>query len=257
MAAGTRHVLVTGGTAGIGLSIAETLLRSSMRVTIVGRDPAKARAALARLGSGDAAAEIADVTDGVALAEAIDNSRRRFGAITALVNSAGAVESKAIGDSTADSVRAMLEVNLVAAFGAIRLVLPDLMTHRHGRIVNVASVAGVKGYPYVSAYCAAKHGVIGMTRALALELAGKGVTVNAVCPGYTETDLVARQVERLVEKTGETAERVRAKLAAPMAIGRLIDPDEVAATVAWLLAPTSQSITGQAIVLAGCEYMAG
>ena len=257
MAAGTRHVLVTGGTAGIGLSIAETLLRSSMRVTIVGRDPAKARAALARLGSEDAAAEIADVTDGVALAEAIDNARRRFGAVAALVNSAGAVESKAIGDSTADSVRAMLEVNLVAAFGAIRLVLPDLMTHRHGRIVNVASVAGVKGYPYVSAYCAAKHGVIGMTRALALELAGKGVTVNAVCPGYTETDLVARQVERLVEKTGETAERVRAKLAAPMAIGRLIDPDEVAATVAWLLASTSQSITGQAIVLAGCEYMAG
>ena len=257
MAAGTGHVLVTGGTAGIGLSIAETLLRSSMRVTIVGRDRAKACAALARLGSDDAAAEIADVTDGLALAEAIDNARRRFGAITALVNSAGAVESKAIGDSTADSVRAMLDVNLVAAFGAIRLVLSDLVAHRQGRIVNVASVAGVKGYPYVSAYCAAKHGVIGMTRALALELTSKGVTVNAVCPGYTETDLVARQVERLVEKTGETAERVRAKLAAPMAIGRLIDPEEVAATVAWLLAPTSQSITGQAIVLAGCEYMAG
>jgi 3-hydroxybutyrate dehydrogenase len=257
VAAGAGHVFVTGGTAGIGLSIAETLLRSSMRVTIVGRDATKASTALARLGSDDAAAEIADVTDEAGLAQAIDSARGRFGTITALVNSAGAVESKAIGDSTADSVRTMLDVNLVAAFGVIRLVLPDLVAHRHGRIVNVASVAGVKGYPYVSAYCAAKHGVIGMTRALALELVSKGVTVNAICPGYTETDLVARQVERLVEKTGETAERVRAKLAAPMAIGRLIDPDEVAATVAWLLAPTSQSITGQAIVLAGCEYMAG
>ncbi len=146
-------------------------------------------------------------------------------------------------------------MNLTGTFLCSRAVLPGMKQQGFGRIVNVASTAALKGYAYVAAYCAAKHGVLGLTRALALETARKGVTVNAVCPGYTETDIVANAVDTIVAKTGRTAEAARAELAAVNPQGRLIQPEEVAATVAWLVGKGSASITGQAIAVAGGEVM--
>ena len=147
----------------------------------------------------------------------------------------------------------MIGVNLTGTFYCTRVALRMLAEAKAGRIVNIASTAGLVGYPYVAAYCAAKHGVIGLTRALALELAGTSVTVNAVCPGYTDTDLVGDAVQNIVAKTGKTREEARAALASRNPQKRLIAPDEVASAVAWLCLPASQSITGQAIAVAGGE----
>src|SRR3546814_11965169 len=135
----------------------------------------------------------------------------------------------------------------------MQAALPDMLENQWGRIVNVASTAGLIGYPYVSAYCAAKHGVIGLTRALALETARKGVTVNAVCPGYTETDIVQGAIEHIVQKTGVSADQAKATLAGRNPQGRLVQPDEVAHAVAWLCQPAPASINGQAILRDGCE----
>jgi len=145
----------------------------------------------------------------------------------------------------------MIDVNLTGAFLTVRAALSDVKRGSKGRIVFVASTAGLKGYPYVAAYCAAKHGVVGLMRALSVELAGKGVTVNAVCPGYTETPLLEASVDRISAKTGRSAADARAELAKDNAHGRLITPEEVAQTVLWLCSPAAQSVNGQAIVVAG------
>ena len=147
----------------------------------------------------------------------------------------------------------MLDVNLVGTFLCSRAVLPDMLEAGFGRIVNVASVAGLKGAPYIAAYAAAKHGVVGLTRALAMETASKGITVNAVCPNYTDTDMARAAIANIVEKTGRSAAEAEAALVEKNPQGRLIRPDEVAATVLWLCAPGAEAITGQAIAIAGGE----
>ncbi len=149
----------------------------------------------------------------------------------------------------------MLAVNLTGTYYGIRAALPAMLERRFGRIVNVASTAGLKGYPYVAAYCAAKHGVIGLTRALALEVAQRNVTVNAVCPGYTETALVQDAIENIQKLTGRSAEDARAALMKGNPQGRLVQPAEVAHAVAWLCLPGSEAVTGQSIAIAGGEVM--
>ena len=151
----------------------------------------------------------------------------------------------------------MLALNLEAPAQAMRLVLDGMLTRRHGRIVNVASTAGLKGYAYVSAYCAAKHGLVGLTRSLATELAATGITVNAVCPGFTDTPLLDGAVETITAKTGRSPDEARASLARANPQGKLVTPEEVADTVLWLAGEGASSITGQAIVVAGGEVMAG
>ena len=247
-----HHDVVTGAGSGIGRATAERLAEAGCQVTLIGRHLARLNETADRIGDLAFAAP-ADVTDADALAAAIEVGRDRFGPIDILINNAGAATSAPFLKTDANAFRAMLALNLEAPAEAARLVLPGMLTRRWGRIVNVASSAGLKGYAYVSAYVAAKHGLVGLTRALALEVASKGVTVNAVCPGFTDTDLVARSVEAIVSKSGRSEDEARAALAASNPQGRLITPDEVAQTIVWLCGGGASGINGAAVPVAGGE----
>jgi NAD(P)-dependent dehydrogenase (short-subunit alcohol dehydrogenase family) len=249
-----RHALVSGGARGIGAAIAAALLAAGYRVTISGRDPERIAAAAQALGAAchGVAIEVADrpsVERGIAAARAV------HGPITVLVNNAGQAASAPFLKTDVALFERMLTVNLTGVFHCTQAVLPDMLAAGTGRIINIASTAGLKGYAYVSAYVAAKHGVIGLTRALALELATKGITVNAVCPGYTETDIVKEAVANIMTKTGRDEGQARADLARSNPQGRLVAPREVADTVLWLAGPGASSITGQSIAVAGGEVM--
>jgi NAD(P)-dependent dehydrogenase (short-subunit alcohol dehydrogenase family) len=248
------HALVTGGSRGIGLAIARRLHAEGCHVTLVGRDLARAQAAAQMLGD-RAQGLSADVTDRGTVDHALAQARKQFGPVCFLINNAGAAEAAPFARTSAAHWQQMLDSNLTGAFHVTQAALPDLLSSAGARIVNIASTAGLKGYPYVAAYVAAKHGLVGLTRALALEFAGKDITVNAVCPGYTETDLLDGAVQNIVRSTGRPAEEARQTLARSNPQGRLIHPDEIAATVAWLCSPAAGSITGQAIAIAGGEVM--
>lgn len=245
-----KHAVVTGASRGIGLAIARTLQAQGARVTLMARDAAGLAAAAGGLGEGTAWQAI-DVADAGSVAAAFE----RAGAVDILVNNAGQASSAPFLKTDAALWQRMLDVNLSGAYHCIQAALPGMLDAGWGRIVNVASTAGLTGYRYVAAYCAAKHGLVGLTRALALELATRGVTVNAVCPGYTETDIVQEAVANIVRKTGRTEEQARAELAAGNPQGRLVRPDEVAHAVAMLCMPAAAAMNGQAIAVAGGEVM--
>lgn len=247
------HAVVTGGSSGIGLAIARALAGDGALVTIMGRDRARLDAAVDVIGH-ECVGLVCDVTDETAVAHAFAEAAHRA-PVQVLVTSAGAVETAALAKTSVDLWRRMFEVNATSAFRCQQQVLPAMRADRDGRIVHVASTAALKGYAYVAAYVAAKHALLGLTRASAVELAGQGITVNAVCPGYTETPMVARSVATIVEKTGRSEAEARAALAAANPQGRLVRPDEVAAAVRWLVGPDAEAVTGQAIVIAGGEVM--
>ncbi|MDO5103076.1 MAG: SDR family NAD(P)-dependent oxidoreductase [Lautropia sp.] len=249
-----HHALVTGGARGIGAAIAERLVQAGCRVTVLGRGRAALDALVARHPK-RMQAVVADVTDPVAVAVALAHARASWGPVGMLVNNAGQAESAPFMKTDLALWERMLAVNLTGTMLCTQAVLPDMLAAGWGRIVNVASTAGQIGYAYVSAYCAAKHGVIGLTRSLALELARKGITVNAVCPGYTETDIVHESIARVVAKTGRSAEEARAEFERTNPQQRLVKPVEVAETVAWLCGPGTGAITGQAISVSGGEVM--
>jgi NAD(P)-dependent dehydrogenase (short-subunit alcohol dehydrogenase family) len=251
-----RHAVVTGASRGIGLAIAGALVAEGARVALFGRDAARLDAAALALGATDRTAPIvADVTSASGLREAMNRARQRFGPVQILVNNAGEATSAPFLKTDDAIWQRMLSVNLTGVYACIREALPDMLEDRFGRIVTVASTAGLRGYRYGTAYAAAKHGVIGLTRSLALELAEEGITVNAVCPGYTDTDLVRDAIANIVRKTGRSEDEARAALVAGNPQHRLIQPDEVAQAVVWLCAPGTESITGQSLAIAGGEVM--
>ena len=246
----SAHALVTGGGRGIGRAIALALTQSGATVTVLGRDRATLDDAVA---SGAARfAGVADVVDQAAVDAAISEAAARQ-PIDVLIANAGAAESALFAKSDAALFRRMMDVNFMGVVHAVQAALPSMKGRPYGRIVAVASTAGLKGYAYVSAYSAAKHAVVGLVRSLALELASTSVTVNAVCPGFTETDLVAGSIDNIMRKTGRTKELAVAELARHNPQGRLIQPSEVADTVLWLCGEGAGAITGQAIAVAGGE----
>ncbi|MES2298848.1 MAG: SDR family NAD(P)-dependent oxidoreductase [Pseudomonadota bacterium] len=254
-----KHALVTGGARGIGAAITQALLAAGARVTIAGRDEGRLVACVQELtvhyGAGQVRHEVIDIADADSVRLGFERAFDQFGRIDVLVNNAGQAASSSFGKTDEALWQHMLDVNLTGTFRCTQAALPGMLEAGWGRIVNVASTAGLVGYRYVAAYCAAKHGVIGMTRALALEVAAKGVTVNAVCPGYTETDIVKDAVANIMAKTGRSEEQARADLAAGNPQQRLVQSGEVANAVLWLCLPQSSAMNGQALAVAGGEVM--
>ena len=248
-----RHALVTGAARGIGAAIARALAQEGARLTLLGRKR-ETLAALARELPGEHGFVVADIVDEAQVHAAFAEARAARGRLAILVNNAGQAESAPFGKTSLQLWQRMLDVNLTGTFLCTQAALPDLLAGG-GRVVNIASTAAQKGYAYVSAYVAAKHGVLGLTRSLALELARKNVTVNAVCPGYTETDILRESIANVVAKTGRSEEQARAEFAAGNPQQRIVQPHEVADAVRWLCGDGASAITGQAISVSGGEVM--
>lgn len=254
MSTAARHALVTGGGQGIGAAVARELVARGLNVSVLGRRLAVMQA-LADTDPEHLHSVQADVADPAQVAQAVAQAEARFGPVDVLVNNAGQAQTAPFLKMDLALWQRMLSVNLTGTLICTQAVLPGMVARGWGRVVNVASTAGQVGYAYVSAYCAAKHGVMGLTKSLALEMAKKGVTVNAVCPGYTETDIVRESIERVVAKTGRSAEEARAEFVKSNPQGRLVQPEQVADAVAWLCGEGASAVTGQAISVAGGEVM--
>ena len=251
-----RNAIVTGGGRGIGAAIASELARLGAAVTVVGRDQARLDAQVLSMRAaygGDYHAMTCDVTDPEAVADTFARAHAAMGEAWILINNAGAAESERFTDTTLDDWNAMLASNLTSVFLCTKQVLPAMLAAKGGRIVNIGSTASVRGAARLAAYTAAKHGVLGLTRALAAETARQGITVNCVCPAYTDTGMARSAVDNLVRGRGISSEEAEAMIVRTIPRGRLIEPEEVASAVGWLCSPGAAAVSGQAVVLGGGE----
>ena len=241
-----KHIVVTGGGSGVGAETAHVLEQAGAAVTIMGRREAPLQAQQLPY-------EICDVTDRDSVKQAFANARRANGPVSVVIANAGAADSVPFARMTNEHMQAMLAVNLIGVVNVWQAALPDMKAAGWGRMIAIASTAALKGYPYVAAYCAAKHGVVGLTRSLSLELAGLGITVNAICPGFIETPLLDRSIANIMEKTGMTEEKARASLVAGNPQKRFIQTDEVAGAALWLCSDAARSVNGHTLTLSGGE----
>jgi NAD(P)-dependent dehydrogenase (short-subunit alcohol dehydrogenase family) len=246
-----KHALVTGGGSGIGLATAQALVRAGWQVTIAGRNKAKLEAAAGA--TSGIHIEVLDVTHPEAVQSAVGNAAAARGPIQLLVNNAGGVKSAPFEKIGLPAWRDSLDLNLMGTVYCIQAVLPEMKRAGWGRIVNIASTAGLTGYRYVSSYVAAKHAVVGLTKALALEIAKSGVTINAVCPGYTDTDVIASAIRTISKASNRSEDEALATFTATNPRGRLVKPAEVAAAVLWLASEEAAAVNGIALPIAGGE----
>jgi NAD(P)-dependent dehydrogenase (short-subunit alcohol dehydrogenase family) len=246
-----RHALVTGGGRGIGRAVAAALSAAGATVTVLGRQKASLDEAVAARHA--AGTILADVTDAAAVEAGVQEAEAARGPFDILVANAGGVATAPFGKTDPAQFRTLFELNVLGIVHAARAVLAGMVSRKFGRIVAVASTAGLKGYPYVSAYCTTKHAVVGLVRSLAVETAKTGVTVNAVCPGYTDTDLVRESVAAVTAKTGRSSDEVIAQYVKDVPMARLIRPQEVAAAVVYLCSADAGAVTGTAMTIAGGE----
>jgi NAD(P)-dependent dehydrogenase (short-subunit alcohol dehydrogenase family) len=242
-----RRAVVTGGGRGIGRAIAAALSSAGHDVTVLGRNESALKEAV-EAAEAKAYRRI-DVTDGPGLSSCLAD----IGVVDILVNNAGIADSAPFIKTDLEFFRRVMAVNFESVVLATRAVLPGMIERGFGRVISVASVAALKGFPFVSAYVASKHAVVGLTRALAQEVAKSGVTVNAVCPGYVDTELVARSAERIAAKSGRPAEEIVKEFIKGNPQGRLVTVDEVAEAVLWLSGDRAASVNGQAIAIDGGE----
>jgi 3-hydroxybutyrate dehydrogenase len=242
-----RRVLITGGGTGVGAEMARGFAAAGAEVVVAGRrsEPLETVAA----GTTGVRAVVADVTDEAGVAQLFAAA----GPVDIVVANAGAAESAPLARTTVDMWERMVAVNLTGVFLTLRAGVRHMEGRGWGRLITVASTAGLKGYPYVSAYTAAKHGAVGLTRAVAQEVAGAGITANALCPGYLDTEMTERTVANIMSTTGRSHDEALKALTRTNPQGRLIQPSEVVAAALWLCAPGSEGINGQAIAIAGGE----
>jgi 3-hydroxybutyrate dehydrogenase len=245
-----KSALITGGGRGIGRAIALEFARNGARVAVAARTAEQVEQVASEIGA-DAIALVCDVSDPESVARMFSDMRERFGNADILVNNAGIAESATLVNTTDELWHRHLAINLSGTFYCTRAAVPSMLKKGWGRVINVASIAGKSGAPYIAAYSASKHGVLGLTRSAALELATTGVTVNAICPGYVDTDMVTRGVERITAKTGRTAEEALDSLKKMSPQNRLVTPEEVAAIALLLASDAGRGINGQGINVDG------
>lgn len=251
-----RHAVITGGGSGIGAAIVRTLFAAGADITVMGRRQGLLDTVVSELkGAGKTLPVNCDVSDESSVEQAFAEAARQLGPVHILINCAGVAPAAAFHKLDSTQWKNTFSVNVDGIFYCTKACYPVMRDNQWGRIVNIASTASLRGYAYVSAYCAAKHAVLGLTRALALEAATTGVTVNAVCPGYTHTDIIRNSIDNLIAKTSRTEAEALGEFTRANPQGRLIKPQEVANAVLWLCQPASASITGQAIAVAGGEVM--